>query len=305
MKIEFPALQSEPLIYFLVHGGVFVLVLGTLFFILGLWFGATIWGRYKVQTRALQAENEAQRQEVATLKRKLAEQVMRPTTGHLPPVSHLLTEVLPSVSEIFPERKFEYPALAALSAPEAEIKVPAVAKPEPPVANKPTIKAKPKKEAPATTLPLPIITNTADETADLEPFGFLIAEPVEAPEVAPPSASALTSIIKGTATAPLTAVPALTLLPEIPVISPEVDPALGLLYRQAPPDADDLTKIKGIASVLEKRLHELGIHTYRQIASWEDNHVREFSSRLAFKDRIAREKWVEQARALNESRQSA
>jgi hypothetical protein len=305
MKIEFPALQSEPLIYFLVHGGVFVLVLGALFFTLGLWFGATIWGRYKVQTKALQSENEAQRQEVATLKRKLAEQAMRPATGHLPPISHLLTEVLPSVSEIFPERKFEYPALAALSAPEAEIKAPLVAKPETPVAPKPTIKAKPKKITPEITPPLPVIAEEADETADLEPFGFLIAEPVEMPVAAAPAGSALTSIIKGSTTAPLTAAPVLTLLPEIPIISPEVDPALGLLYRQAPPDADDLTKIKGIATVLEKRLHELGVHTYRQIASWEENHVREFSSRLAFKDRIAREKWVEQARALNESRQSA
>ncbi len=299
MKIEFPALQSEPLIYFLVHGGVFVLVMGTLFFILGLWLGSAIWGRYKVQAKAIRAENEAQREEIATLKRKLAEQSMRTSTGPLPPVPHLLTEVLPNVSAIFPERRFEYPALAALpSQMEHEKKAQPIQ--EKPVARKPATKAKIKKETPVVTdLPVasvPAVTLITEEAEDLEPFSFLLPEPEEAHT---PSTSALTAIIKGSATTPL------TLLPEVSTPHPEVDPALGLLYREPPPDADDLTKIKGIATVLEKRLHELGIHTYQQIASWEDRHVREFSSRLAFKDRIARERWVEQARALNEARQSA
>jgi predicted flap endonuclease-1-like 5' DNA nuclease len=56
--------------------------------------------------------------------------------------------------------------------------------------------------------------------------------------------------------------------------------------------------MKGIAKVLEQRLHEFGIYTYEQIASWTEDQIKEFSSRLAFKDRIHREKWVEQARKL-------
>ncbi len=335
MKIEFPALQSEPLIYFLVHGGVFVLVMGTLFFILGLWLGSAIWGRYKVQAKAIRAENEAQREEIATLKRKLAEQSMRPSTGPLPPVTHLLTEVLPSVADVFPERRFEYPALAALPKQPEEKKsqVPKHAPTEPATTSsgksssrKSTIKAKSKSEPPAAPTPpappasdAPTITEEADA---IEPFGFLLAEPSESAAAAAPSTSALTAIIKGSATAPLIAAPSvpatapaappdepaspvLSLMPDVPVVQPEFDAALGLIYKQSPPDADDLTKIKGIATVLDKRLHELGIHTYRQIASWDDSHIREFSSRLAFKDRIAREHWVEQARSLNEARQSA
>ena len=77
------------------------------------------------------------------------------------------------------------------------------------------------------------------------------------------------------------------------------DPDLGLIFREPPAQADDLTKIKGIATFLEKRLHELGIYTFQQTASWEERHIREISSRLAFKDRIVREKWVEQASGLN------
>lgn len=335
MKIEFPALQSEPLIYFLVHGGVFVLVMGTLFFILGLWLGSAIWGRYKVRAKTIRAENEAQREEIATLKRKLAEQSMRSSTGPLPPVPHLLTEVLPRVADVFPERRFEYPALAALPK-QPEEKKPEAPKPassEPATVSigksssrKSTIKAKTKSEAPAAPTPpappasdAPAITEEADA---IEPFGFLLGEPAEPAAISTPSTSALTAIIKGSSTAPLIAAPSepaiapaappdepaasvLSLMPDVPVVQPEFDAALGLIYKQTPPDADDLTKIKGIATVLEKRLHELGIHTYRQIASWEDRHIREFSSRLAFKDRIARERWVEQARSLNEARQSA
>ncbi len=340
MKIEFPALQSEPLIYFLVHGGVFVLVLGVLFFLLGLWFGASIWGRYKHLSRLLREENEGLRGEIANLKRRLAEQGLRPSANPAP-TPQLLTEVLPSVGDIFPERAFQYPALAALPPPEEKSTEPVVSEPatepasiEPtpaskPLSRKPTIKAKVKKETPEPVaepvVTEPVITESAvavsEEVAEVEPFGFLLAGPVESP-ASKPSTSALSSIIKGSTTAPLfPAAPSLaetkaeppvepvasllTLLPEVPVIEPEIDPALGLIYKQPPPDADDLTKIKGIATVLEKRLHDLGIHTYRQIASWDDRHIREFSSRLAFKDRIAREKWVEQARTLSETRHTA
>ena len=42
----------------------------------------------------------------------------------------------------------------------------------------------------------------------------------------------------------------------------------------------------------------MGVYTYAQIAAWNDEHIREFSSRLAFKDRIHRERWVEQAKEL-------
>lgn len=340
MKIELPALHSEPLIYFLLHSGVFVLILGALFFILGLWFGALTWGKYKLQSKAAHEENQSLLGEIAVLKRKLAEQSLRPTsTATTPP--KLLTEVLPNVSEVFPERQALYPALAAMpdptiSAPPIQEPVPIVPETDPVVVEsapellapppiaampvsepktpaataKPVVRAKAKLPAPEPALPTP-----AEPAIEVEPFGFLLAEPT-LPEKVPQAdpASALSSIIQGKpSTKPLRGAAkagktAKVKLPPVQtpvtVPAPEIDPALGPIYRSAPPNADDLTKIKGIASILEKRLHELGVHTYHQIAGWEESHIREFSNRLAFKDRIDREGWVNQARALEKARES-
>lgn len=107
------------------------------------------------------------------------------------------------------------------------------------------------------------------------------------------------------------------MLPEIPLSESPRTPAappvvkadfdfdfqLGLIYKSKPGHSDDLTALKGVASTLEQRLHTLGVYTYEQIASWTPDQVREFSARLAFKDRIEREQWVEQARELLAGRQ--
>lgn len=305
MKIEFPALHSEPLIYFLVHSGVFVLVMGVLFFLFGLWFGALIWGRYKRKSQALHTENEALREEIATLKRKLAEQTMRPTAAPFE-LPKILTEQLPSISEIFPERAVQtYPALSALPPPEEM--APLLTEVEPavvveklalpplpesvPLVNLPEKKAQVTVRAKARKAPILSAASDAPpaEETEVEPFGFLIAEPAELAA----SAKTLTAIIRGSAVQPV--------VESAPASKPENDPELGWVYREPPPQIDDLTQIKGIAIFLEKRLHELGIYTFAQIASWEERHIREISSRLAFKDRIVREKWVEQARALNQA----
>lgn len=419
MKIEFPVLESEPLIYFLLHSGVFVLALACVFFILGLWMGAAVWGRYKKQLHNAREEIAGQFQEIAVLKRKLAEQTMRPSSGPLSPPAALLTEVLPSVGEIFPERaaraedlvrhtaSARRPVSAAVSpapslasdlapagaaprtpaVPEVPVFAPApVAAPiitltptpaplvpvadaeahadpvlsvPPPGAvppapetpgkrksstiRRPTVRVKVRKEAAAPAVPalsgdaaepeavdmaesfllseLPAVKPAEDKAAaeavseddDVTPFGFLLGEPAEP---APPSVSNLAEILKnaaadvksisqpGAAVTPTPAPPP-SRVAEIPSVLPEIDPALGMIYKVPPSETDDLTRIKGIASVLEKRLHELGIYTWRQIASWQESHIREFSSRLAFKDRIVREKWVEQARSLNEARHIA
>lgn len=78
----------------------------------------------------------------------------------------------------------------------------------------------------------------------------------------------------------------------------EIDPKLGFIYKSRPEKTDDLTALNGVAPVLEKRLHDFGIYTYAQIAAWDEDLIKEFSARLAFKDRIQRENWVEQARQL-------
>ena len=70
-------------------------------------------------------------------------------------------------------------------------------------------------------------------------------------------------------------------------------------YTQRPDQVDDLKKIKGIGPTLEKLLNELGIYQFGQLAAlndaeiaWVDEHIE------AFKGRIYREQWVQQANAL-------
>ncbi|MEO1102255.1 MAG: NADH-quinone oxidoreductase subunit NuoE [Pseudomonadota bacterium] len=66
---------------------------------------------------------------------------------------------------------------------------------------------------------------------------------------------------------------------------------------------DKLQQISGIGPVIEKKLHELGIFTFRQIATWDQPNKDWVSSYLAFKGRIDRERWVEQAQIIvNETR---
>ena len=61
---------------------------------------------------------------------------------------------------------------------------------------------------------------------------------------------------------------------------------------------DKLTNIKGIGPVLEKKLHDLGITRFSQIAGWSEADIEKISEHLSFKGRIQREEWVEQAANL-------
>jgi predicted flap endonuclease-1-like 5' DNA nuclease len=77
-----------------------------------------------------------------------------------------------------------------------------------------------------------------------------------------------------------------------------LDPSSGEVGEPPPVLADDLTQIRGIGKVLEERLRERGVCTYRQIGRWSDGQVDEFSERLSFPGRITREDWRGQAREL-------
>lgn len=74
-----------------------------------------------------------------------------------------------------------------------------------------------------------------------------------------------------------------------------IDPILGRVYATPPTMRDDLKLISGVAESLELKLNRLGIYQFEQIMRWDSHAVKEFSNILAFKDRIVRERWVEQA----------
>jgi len=59
--------------------------------------------------------------------------------------------------------------------------------------------------------------------------------------------------------------------------------------------ADDLKRISGVGPALEKKLHDLGITTFAQIAAWSPEDIADFDDKLSFKGRIERDNWLEQA----------
>jgi len=79
-------------------------------------------------------------------------------------------------------------------------------------------------------------------------------------------------------------------------------PAATPVSTEPGPDAaaaeDDLTRINGIGPVLHKRLNELGVTRFAQIAAWGAEDIGRIGGQLKFKGRIERENWVEQAARL-------
>ena len=68
---------------------------------------------------------------------------------------------------------------------------------------------------------------------------------------------------------------------------------------------DNLKQIKGIGPKIEASLHAMGIFHVDQIAGWSKANVDWVDTQLAFKGRIRRERWVEQAMELGKLRASA
>ena len=60
-----------------------------------------------------------------------------------------------------------------------------------------------------------------------------------------------------------------------------------------PEKSDDLKKIKGIGPVIEKRLHESGVHFFKQIALWSKQDTIDFETHWPeFHNRVERDQWV-------------
>ncbi len=297
MKLDLQSLSAEPLVYMLMQSGAFVTVLGIVFFLIGLLFGYASWGRYKGKTRALRAEAAGMKEEVANLKRRLGELSVK--SG---PAAPMVTEmiVLPkkdSPPPVAPPPETAAPAAAGStntnadadkdSLPPAPASIKAAAPAEPGTNGASTSHA----PAPSDTAPPP------DTAAPASPLASLIMPTVAAPaKTEAPSPQAEDMLVLPEI--PLTPSPRISTAP--PTIKPDFDfdSQLGLIYKSRPEESDDLTVLKGVAPTLEQRLQTLGVYTYEQIAGWTQDQVREFSSRLSFKDRIQREQWVEQAREL-------
>ena len=62
--------------------------------------------------------------------------------------------------------------------------------------------------------------------------------------------------------------------------------------------ADDLTEISGVGPVIVKKLHDLGVTTFAQIAAWTKDDIADMDEKLNFKGRIDRDEWLKQAKKL-------
>jgi predicted flap endonuclease-1-like 5' DNA nuclease len=80
-------------------------------------------------------------------------------------------------------------------------------------------------------------------------------------------------------------------------VAPKASPVPAFLNKPNG-KADDLTAIKGIGPKLSATLNELGVFHYAQIAQWTPEQCDWVDDKLAFRGRVQREGWVEQAREL-------
>ena len=75
----------------------------------------------------------------------------------------------------------------------------------------------------------------------------------------------------------------------------------GRVFTSRPKSVDDLKLISGVATVMEGKLNDYGVYTFRQVMEWDNTNIAEFRELLpAFKDRIERDDWVGQAAHLYE-----
>lgn len=69
--------------------------------------------------------------------------------------------------------------------------------------------------------------------------------------------------------------------------------------------ADNIKQIKGIGPKIEASLYALGVFHIDQIAGWSKGNAEWVEGQLAFKGRIRRERWVEQAIELSKAKADA
>lgn len=70
------------------------------------------------------------------------------------------------------------------------------------------------------------------------------------------------------------------------------------LFAPRDDKADDLKLIRGIGPTNERKLNQIGIYHYDQIANWSVGEAEWINSFLEFPGRVDREDWIAQAKAL-------
>ncbi|WP_375460681.1 30S ribosomal protein S2, partial [uncultured Enterovirga sp.] len=89
--------------------------------------------------------------------------------------------------------------------------------------------------------------------------------------------------------------PAAEAMPEPEIEIPAEDFELLTAPRGAP---DDLTKLSGVGPQLDKKLNDVGIFHYWQVAAMKPEDVTKLDGDLKLNGRIGRDGWIDQARRL-------
>jgi predicted flap endonuclease-1-like 5' DNA nuclease len=105
----------------------------------------------------------------------------------------------------------------------------------------------------------------------------------------------ISPVVTGPAVAPIEVPPPV----EIEPVKPEPEALVEPIHPIPAGPADELTRMKGVGPKVAALLNGLGVTRFDQIAAWSDADVARVDAQLgAFKGRIARDQWVEQARLL-------
>jgi predicted flap endonuclease-1-like 5' DNA nuclease len=150
-----------------------------------------------------------------------------------------------------------------------------------------TPSAKPSSSAPAALVSTPATAKSAPAAKPAAPAKPAAAKPAAAKPAAARSAA------KPAASKPAAA--KASAAPKPAASKPAAAP------KKAAPTAakaDNLRRLIGIGPVNDKLLKGLGVTTYAQIAAWTAADVKRIEDTLNFDGRIAREKWIEQAKLL-------
>lgn len=181
------------------------------------------------------------------------------------------------------------PVVQPLRAPGDEPAVPPVSRPPAtavPVIEVPPVEA-PIPEAPAFDKPVPVTSVPSTEVAAA---GTPVLQPQPANRPQPQS------FLPGNTEA--------AVLNRIAARAGELN--FDRIGRATAAQADDLKDIDGIGPFLERKLHSLGIYTYRQIANFTKQDGEQVNDLIEFfPGRVERDNWVGQAKQLHERKYGA
>jgi predicted flap endonuclease-1-like 5' DNA nuclease len=128
------------------------------------------------------------------------------------------------------------------------------------------------------------------------PAAMFTSTPPAAPAKPAPTAKPKAAA-KPAAKAKAAAKPAAAEAPKGPKVAKPAGPVRLTAPRKS--KADDLKEIEGIGPALEKLCNSMGFYHFDQIASWSDADVALVDAEMTnFKGRIARDKWVAQAKII-------